>query len=167
MNLISPVPRSRRFGFPISWPFDAFLGLFFAAAWLTPLTSEVPKMTLITLPCLGGEAGVVIVGWLVASLLRRLLALSERNSRRFPFFSSSLTFIFSVTQSSAFWPWSLWKSHHRLGFQKESGAFIFWCHLAYWSICLTMFTSPVSRWRGEKCWATWTLSSIVLLDFWV
>lgn len=129
MKLISSVPRSRRFVFPVSWPSLAYYVLFFAAAWLMPLTSEPLEMTQITLSCLGGEACIVSVGWLFVSLLRRFLALSERTSWRCPFFSSSLTSILSAMQSSVLGPWSLWKSHHRFGFQKESGALIFWGHL--------------------------------------
>ncbi|KAF2572540.1 hypothetical protein F2Q70_00003349 [Brassica cretica] len=69
-------------------------------AWLMPLISEPPEMTCITRSCRGGETGVASVGLPVVSLLRWLLALSKRNSLRCPFLSSSLTSIFSATQSS-------------------------------------------------------------------
>ncbi|KAF3591829.1 hypothetical protein DY000_02021609 [Brassica cretica] len=91
-----------RFGLAASRPCLAFQVLFFAAAWLMPLISEPPDMTWITRSCRGGETGAALVGLPVVSLLRWLLAFSERNSLRCPFLSSSLTSIFSATQSSIF-----------------------------------------------------------------
>ncbi|KAF3512734.1 hypothetical protein F2Q69_00006453 [Brassica cretica] len=59
-------------------PCLAFKVLFFAAAWLMPLISEPPDMTYITRSCRGGETGAALVGFLVVSLLRWILAFSEK-----------------------------------------------------------------------------------------
>ena len=125
VKLISSVPRSRRLTLAAYRLCMAFQVLFFAAAWLIPLISEPPDMTWITRSCRGGEMGAASVGFPVVSLLRWLLAFSERNSLRCPFLVNYLTSIFSATHSSVLWPWSRWKSHQRPGFQKELGAFIF------------------------------------------
>ncbi|WZZ61274.1 hypothetical protein YC2023_061381 [Brassica napus] len=57
VKLISSVPRSRRFGSVFSTPCLALWVLFFAAVWLTLLTSEPPDMTWITRSWRGGEVG--------------------------------------------------------------------------------------------------------------
>ncbi|KAF2577180.1 hypothetical protein F2Q68_00005039 [Brassica cretica] len=49
MNLISSVPRRKRFGLATSRPFLSFQVLFFVAARLMPLISEPPDMTWISL----------------------------------------------------------------------------------------------------------------------
>ncbi|KAF2532844.1 hypothetical protein F2Q70_00030529 [Brassica cretica] len=104
VKLISSVPRCRRFGWVVPRPCLALRVLFFAAAWLTPLTSEPPDMTWITRSWRGGEAGTAPLDFPTVSLLRWALAFSERNSRRCPFWSSSLTSILRVMQSSVLWP---------------------------------------------------------------
>ncbi|KAF3508559.1 hypothetical protein F2Q69_00007100 [Brassica cretica] len=76
------VMSQRRFGLAASRPFLAFQVLFFVAAWLIPLISVPPDMTWITQSCGGGETGAASVGLPVVSLLRWLLAFSERNSLR-------------------------------------------------------------------------------------
>ncbi|KAF3510234.1 hypothetical protein F2Q69_00006846 [Brassica cretica] len=90
------VAYGARFGFPVSYFFLALPVLFLAAAWLMPLISDPPKMTWITRFCCGSEAGIAMADCFIASLFRRFLALSERNSMRCPFFSSSLTSILSA-----------------------------------------------------------------------
>ena len=119
----------------------------------------------ITLSCWGPEARIVLVGWLFASLpLRRYLAFSERNYRRYPFFSSSLTSISSEMHSSVLWLWSLWNFHHRFGFRNVSGAFIFWGNLT----CVGPSTSerwpiPVFIWRDWRYMLGWHWHSFVFL----
>ncbi|KAF2554001.1 hypothetical protein F2Q68_00034346 [Brassica cretica] len=103
-KLISSVPRSRRFGCVVSSQCLALRVLFFAAPWLTLLTSEPPDMTWINRSWRGGEAGAAPLDFPAVSLLRWALAFSERNSRRCPFWSSSLTSILRAIQSSVLWP---------------------------------------------------------------
>ncbi|KAF3587949.1 hypothetical protein F2Q69_00028863 [Brassica cretica] len=70
------------FGLAASRPCLAFHVIFFAAVWLMPLISKPPDMTWITRSCQGVEAGTASVGFPDVSLLRWLLAFSERNCRR-------------------------------------------------------------------------------------
>ncbi|KAF3501407.1 hypothetical protein F2Q69_00042237 [Brassica cretica] len=65
-----------------------------------PLIFELPEITWITRSCRGGKTGAALVGLPIVSLLRWPLAFSERNFLRCPFLCSSLTSIFSATQSS-------------------------------------------------------------------
>lgn len=67
--------------------------------------------------------------------------MSERNSQRYHVFNCLLTSILSMMQSPVFWQWSLWMSHHRFGFRKESSAFIFWGHLTWGPIYLKTLTN--------------------------
>lgn len=53
--------------------------VFFAAAWLMPLTSEPPEVTLITLSWEGGEAGAAPMGLLVAFFVEEDLRLMEKD----------------------------------------------------------------------------------------
>lgn len=66
--------------------------------------------------------------------------MSERNSWRYPLFSSSLTSILNEMQSSILWSWPLWNSNHRFGFQNSLGSSIFWGHLTYGSIYFRTLT---------------------------
>ena len=104
VKLISSVPRSGRFGWVVSRPCLALQVFFFSAAWLTLFTSEPPHMTWITRSWQGGEVGAAPLDFPTVSLLRWALALSERNSRIWPFWSSSLTSILRAMQSSVLWP---------------------------------------------------------------
>lgn len=86
---------------------------------------KAPNITLITLSCRGGEAWLVLDSLLFSSLLkRRLFALPEKNSQRYPFLLAS-SLPFSEMQSSILWMWSLWNAHYCFWFWKIYGAFIF------------------------------------------
>ncbi|KAF3508778.1 hypothetical protein F2Q69_00006811 [Brassica cretica] len=134
MKLISSVPRRMRFGLAASRPCLAFQVLFFAAAWLMPLTFEPPDMTWITRSYQGGEAGVASVGFPVVSFLRWLLAFSERNSlSRTKDQGSGKNWVLSSSKATC--PVGPSASEQR--------------------------SALALRWRGERCLATWTLPSLL------
>ena len=117
----------------------------FAAAYDTPLTSDPPLITLITLSCLGGAGGVPsLTPFEPLSLVARPRSISK--SFKWPCFSSSATSSRRAWHSSVRWPWSLWNSHHFLVFLVPAVDFIFCGHFT-----ASPFLSGLLRVQLARC----------------